>query len=327
MNAAVVPSVALALLVGLFALKGRRTFHEMLFPGLYRSVEFPEDRFPADDAQAFRERVAQGYGRMRDASVVICGITRNDAETLPLTIQRIERMAACFRDHHVVVFENDSTDRTPALLGEWARRNPNVTVLSGPCPGVPGFPSDRFERLAVCRNRYVDWMNATPEAGSQDFVVVVDFDLRGGWSLDGIASTFAGSDWDAVGSNSLGYHNLRRTYYDMAALRPRTVLRETWWHRLVGEAWQLRRGTPMIAVESAFGGLGVYRRDVFRSRRYSGRLDGAPACEHLSLNADGRLRAFLNPSQITVAGTQEQRAMKAHWPAWLWNLNLVLRNW
>ena len=327
MSAAVVPSVTLALLVGLFALKGRRTFHEMLFPGLYRSVEFPEDRFPADDAHAFRERVADGYDRMRNASVVICGITRNDAETLPLAIQRIERMAACFRDHHVVVFENDSTDRTPALLGEWAGRNPNVTVLSEPSQGVQGLPSDRFERLALCRNRYVDWMNATAKGGREGYVIVLDFDLRGGWSLDGIASTFAENDWDAVGSNSLGYHNLRRTYYDMAALRPRTVLRETWWHRLVGEAWQLRRGTPMIPVESAFGGLGVYRREVFRSRRYSGRFHGAPACEHLSLNPDGRLRAFLNPSQITVVGTQEERATREQWPAWRRDLHHLLRNW
>jgi hypothetical protein len=327
MSAALGLSVALALLVGLFAFKGRRTFHEMLFPGLYRSVGFPEDRFPAADAHAFRERVARGYGRMRDTSVVICGITRNDAETLPLTIRRIERMAACFRDHHVVVFENGSTDRTPALLGEWAGWNPNVTVLSEPRRGVPGFPSDRFERLALCRNRYVDWMNAAADAGSQGYVVVVDFDLRGGWSLDGIASTFAEDDWDAVGSNSLGYHNLRRTYYDTAALRPRTVLQESWWHRLVGEAWQLRRGTPMIPVESAFGGLGVYRREVFRSRRYSGRLDGAPACEHLSLNADGRLRAFLNPSQITVVGTQEHRAAREQWPVWRRDLHLLLRNW
>lgn len=327
MSATAVLSVALALLAALFALKGRRTFHEMLFPGLYRSVAFPEDRFPADDAHAFRERVAQGYGRMRDTSVVICGITRNDGETLPLTIRRVERMGACFREYHVVVFENGSTDRTPALLAAWAKHNPDVTILSEPRQGVPSLPRERFERLAACRNRYVDWMNTAPEAGGRDYVVVVDFDLRGGWSLDGIASTFAQGDWDAVGSNSIGYHNLRRTYYDVAALRPRTALRETWWHRLVGEAWQLRRGAPMIPVESAFGGLGVYRREVFRSRRYSGRLAGEPACEHLSLNDDGRLRAFLNPSQITVVGTQEPRAEREHWPAWRRNLHLLLRNW
>jgi glycosyltransferase involved in cell wall biosynthesis len=311
--------VALAAFTTILVLKGRGTLHEMLYPGLYRSADFPEDRFPAGDHAAFRAKVARGYACMKGASVVICGITKDDAETLPRTIRRIERTGASFREHRVVVFENDSTDGTPAILREWAGRNPNVRILSESLRGLPDFPKDRYGRLACCRNRYLDHLNG-------EYVIVVDMDLRGGWSLDGIASTFAETGWDAVASNSIGYHNLRRSYYDVAALRPRTVLKDGWSYRVFGEGWQLRRGDPMIPVESAFGGLCVYRREVFLSRRYAGASGGVPACEHLALNADGRLRFFLNPSQITVAGTQEAKGYEAKRP-WRRHLHRLLRNW
>ena len=77
--AAEVLLTALGLLAVLLAWKGRGTLHERLHPGLYRSVDFPEERFPAHDGARFRERRrAGGYERMKTASLVICGITRND---------------------------------------------------------------------------------------------------------------------------------------------------------------------------------------------------------------------------------------------------------
>ncbi|NJD20214.1 MAG: glycosyltransferase family 2 protein, partial [Gemmatimonadetes bacterium] len=320
------PREQLGLFVALLVLKGRGTLHEMLFPRLYRGVDFPESRYPARDEGGFRARVERGYARMREASVAVCGITRDDEETLPLTIRRIEKTGARFRDHRVVVFEDGSKDRTPEILREWTARNPRVTVLPPPPPGEPGPPAERFGRLAGCRNRYVEHLNAAPELLDVDHVLVVDMDLRGGWSLDGLASTFAEDGWDAVGSNSLGYHNLRRTYYDLAALRPRAVLEDSVRWRVFGEAWQLRRGGALIPVESAFGGLGVYRREVFRTRRYAGTHAGTPACEHLALNEDGALRFFLNPSQITVAGTQEAKGDPTV-PRWRRDLRRLLGNW
>lgn len=317
-------AASLAFLGVLLAAKGRRTVHEAFNPSLYRAAEFPEGRYRSADPEAFRAQVERGYSVMSRSSVVFCGITRNDEAAIPLTIRRLERSAAAFRTYRVVIFENGSSDRTPALLREWASRDPNVTVLSDDDSYSHG---ERFERLARCRNAYVDFLNGTPELRDVDYVIVVDFDLHGGWSRDGLASTFAEEGWDAVGSNSLGYHGLRLTYYDTAALRPPSVLDHTGWYRVFGEGWRWKRGMPMFPVHSAFGGLAVYRRGVFASRRYSGTFENAPACEHLSLNLDGALRVFLNPSQITVVGSQTPRALLEAMPAWHRNLHLLLRNW
>jgi hypothetical protein len=316
----------LALAAALLAWKGKETLHERLCRPLYRSADFPEARYPARDAAGFREKAARGYQRMQGMTIVICGITRNDAETLPLAIRRIEKTGALFADYRVVLFENDSRDETLALLRNWEKANAKVTILSDSLRGRPDLAESRFARLACCRNRYRDHIAHTPGLAGYPWVMVVDLDLRGGWSLDGIAASFAEEGWDGVAANAIGYHNLRRTYYDTLALKPSTVLKRTWFHRLIGEGWQLRRGDPLIPVESAFGGLALYRREVFDARRYAGTAGGREACEHHALNADGGLRFFLNPSQITITGTQECRE-KSGGPAWRSGLARVFLNW
>lgn len=317
---------ALGAFSALLVLKGRGTLHEMLYPRLYRRSDFPENHFPADDPAGFRAKTARGYEKMSRASLVVCGITKDDAETLPLTIRRIEKTGALFRSYRVVIFENDSVDGTLGMLRAWEASNPNVTVLSESLCGHPDFPGDRFARLALCRNRYVDHLDASPELADCDYVLVVDLDLTGGWSLDGIASSFAETGWDAMASNSIGYHSLRRTYYDTLALRPQTILEPRWFYRIIGEAWKLRRGAPPIPVLSAFGGLCLYRRDALRSRRYAGTYEGVEACEHLALHGDGDMRFFLNPSQITVVGTQEDKGYgePRHWRG---RLRRIFLNW
>jgi hypothetical protein len=313
--------------VALSLIKGVGTLHERLFPRLYESVEFPEDFFPAEDPVAFARLVEAGYERMKEIRVVICAVSRDDAPTLPLTIERIERTGARFKEYQVVVFENDSMDDTLKLLESWAARNRRVKVLSRSLTETPEFRGHFEFRLAYCRNHYLEWTIHSGECPAWEFAIVLDTDLRGGWSLDGIAATFGRSDWDAVASTSIGYYLLRRTFYDTYALRPRSVLKSSLWYSLVGSATQLRRGQPMIPVEAAFGGLGIYRRRVFETRRYDGLLRGALVCEHVPLTADSDLRCFLSPSQITVPGTQqlvERRGGGAHWKRKLRN---ALLNW
>ena len=318
--------ILLALLAVLLIWKGKGTLHEALFPKLYKSEIFPEDRFPAKDAEGFRKKTARGYESMKKAAIIICGITRDDAETLPLTIRRIEKTGKLFADYRVVIFENDSTDQTLAILRQWEKANPKVTILSESLRGQPLFSGSRFVRLAACRNRYLDHIGRSPELAAFPYAMVVDMDLGGGWSDDGIASSFGETGWDAVASNAIGYHNLRKTYYDTLALKPPSVLKRTWLYRLVGEGWQFRRGDPLIPLESGFGGLALYRREALRGRRYDGTGEDAEACEHRALNADHGLRFFLNPSQITVIGTQVDKTATGISP-WRRNLARIFLNW
>ena len=140
-----------------------------------------------------------------------------------------------------------------------------------------------------------------------DYIIVVDTDLEGGWSYDGIAHTFGQNGWDFVGSNGLVY--VRRTvqhcispiyiqrYYDAWAFRhlnhpvahPNSLI----------NMLNVFRGEPMMPVLSAFGGVGIYTSTAFLSSYYSGE-----DCEHVSFHQRmamrGYPRIFMNPSQITL---------------------------
>ncbi|MEM5787804.1 MAG: hypothetical protein AAGU11_10845 [Syntrophobacteraceae bacterium] len=318
--------IAIALFIALVLIKGRLTLHERIYPRLYGGIEFPEDFFPAKNETEYRKKVLEGFRNIRCTSVVICAITRNDAEVLPLTIGRIEKLGSLFSDYRVIVFENDSIDATPDILKRWEKANSRVKILSGSLRGSPVAFGTRTEKLAWFRNRYLDEMRNSAEYESFNYVIVLDMDLKGGWSYDGVASSFSRLDWDAAASNSIGYHNLRRTYYDTYALKPESILTRGLSGKILGNGSQIQRNGSFIEVRSAFGGLCVYRKDKLLSRKYSGILEGRPVSEHVPLNSDGSMKFILNPSQITLTGTQEDKEHPARLP-WTRSLRLMFLNW
>jgi hypothetical protein len=82
----------------------------------------------------------------------------------------------------------------------------------------------------------------------------------------------------------------------------------------------------LLCTTSGFGGLALYRKEAIVSRSYAGTVNGQTVCEHVSLNADNSLRCFLNPSQITLIGTQEEKKYQPRSP--LSNtLFGLFRNW
>jgi glycosyltransferase involved in cell wall biosynthesis len=314
------------LLTGLLLFKRTATLHERIFPKLYKSVDFPEDRYPPADRNTFEKKVAAGYHNMKNLNVIICGLTKDDAGILPLTILRIEKTGGCFRDYRVIVYENDSNDNTLDILRKWEAINPRVKVITESIQGTPLLQLSRTEKLACFRNHYLQLIKDSEEYTPFDFVIVVDMDLKGGWSNDGIAASFSRQDWDIVASNSTGYHYMRKTYYDTFALLPKTILKASWLYKIIGDGWQFRRGDEFIRIQSGFGGLALYRKDAILSRQYSGIVNGEKKCEHISLNADNRLKCFLNPAQITVVGTQDEKRYKQK-SLWVDTLHKLFLNW
>lgn len=258
-------------------------------------------------------RVARGYRRMSESRVVLCGLARDVAGVLPRTIARLESLGERFADYQVVIYENDSVDETRATLARWAHRNPRVhvesEVLNAPVNPVARC-TQRATRMAAYRNRCHDYVRK--ECADFDAVIVVDTDLPGGWSEDGIADTFGQPGWDFVGSNGIILKRLGMTLdvplqYDAWAFRlddemsPLTTaaVNAMWW----------RVGEPMVPVTSCFGGVGVYRTEAFLSSRYEG-WDSEHIPFHAGMRAAGYRRTFLNPSQITYYG---QRKRKSDW--------------
>lgn len=269
-------------------------------------TDFPEDIFPVDESRQpeYQERIERGRQRMAECSVVVCGLSRDVRQYLPRTATRIERLGEMFADYRVSLFENDSTDATVEFLSDWCHRNSRVEYLSttkGHRKYERSRSLERAKWLAFCRNQYRELIQR--KYSKFDYVIVVDTDLAGGWSYDGIAHTFGHDQWDYVGSYGLDRRLDRKPgrppffHFDTWAYRPAIgILEQTLEHP---RDLDLPRGGPLLPVESCFGGVGIYRMECMLAAEYAG-----GDCEHVifhnRLRHAGFSRQFFNPSQLVL---------------------------
>lgn len=268
----------------------------------------PADRFSVEYCQ----RLDEGYERLRNSRVVIAGLARNVEWILPWTSARIDYLSSLCKRAEVLIYENDSSDQTVAMLQRWSNQRRRRIHLISESHDDPVHPPkrclDRAERMAhyrsVCQaeilHRFSDF----------DYVILIDTDLIGGFSYDGIAHTMGYNTWDFVGSNGIIYKRLGLSlncvaHYDAWAYREDqefTPLSARYINRL-----NFKRGEPMIPLYSCFGGMGIYRMQAFQAGEYDGK-DTEHVGFHRSMRQKGFGQQFLNPSQIAVYGRKHRRA-------------------
>lgn len=277
----------------------------------FQGVAFPEHAFPPEPsgAEAYFAACRRGYAAMAGLRVAITGLARDLGPVLPITIRRIENLTRSFADARIVVFENDSRDETRSELVRWAARNRQVELITE-VRADPVNPTTRClaraARMAAYRTRCQEAVLAS--CAGFDATIIIDFDIQGGFSCDGIASSFGQPGWDFVGSNGLicRRHGLRMNalrQYDTWALRFDDRLTPLSTSAAGGLVYE--RGEPLVPVTSCFGGLGIYTMEAFRAGRY-GSDDLEHATFHRSLAAAGFGRLFLNPSQLVVYGRRHR---------------------
>jgi len=255
-------------------------------------------------------------------SVCICSLARDCAPALRRNLPLLDSMCARFRSAHVVIVENDSKDESKEVLRRWQAGRSQVRLVlndfgARTLPDAasttvnPSYSRFRIEQMASHRNRYLD--DAATIDGL-DYVIVVDLDLYR-IELDGIAHAFGQSiPWDAQFANgriSDPYRaHLADFYWDTYAFwevgdsTPQTEERmASYWEALQ----PLEKGMPLVAVQSAFCGVGVYRWDAMKGHRYgvepnSGDSRVEVLSEHVYLHrgmiASGHGRLFINPSMV-----------------------------
>ena len=274
------------------------------------SVKFPEHLFRADarPADEVRRAVNQGLTTMRRTNIVMVGLVHNLGSILDLTLRRWVWLGRHFHRFHIVLFENNSTDGTGAVLDRW-RDHPHVTVLQKHFPNrdkgaiVHGEHAvTRFQHMAEYRQQLVDHVRT--HWSHFDHVLVADCDLEVGLSVNGVAEVFShpADTWDFQAANGLSMKSGR--YYDPLAFQtadgqrvkrhPKRASGSEQWRHL-----RFNKGTNLVPVKSAFAGACVYRMNAFLAGRYTGE-----DCEHVtfhhSLFGQGFRKGFLNPSFIVV---------------------------
>jgi len=249
----------------------------------------------------------EGKDYMRTKSVVICTMVKNAEQYIHATMQTLRDIGECFNDYHIIVYENDSTDKTRLFLKELTY-GPNFTLMSEDL-GLPnlgsGTDAKRLETMAMLRNKYLDIVKK--EHTDKDYVVVMDGDIAG-VDLHGLQTSFGlNIDWDAMTSNGLDPYMGNAIYYDILTLvQDGKIQNNLARHALNYPTNQL------IKVESAFGGLAIYKMDAIQNAKYesfafpgvhcSWHPDMRACCEHtglcLSMAKDGHDKIFINPNQV-----------------------------
>lgn len=254
-----------------------------------------------------------------DCDAMVVGLARNCARTIEAAVQGFKAAMPPFRAIHWYIVESDSDDETVAVLNRLRKSVENFGFVS------LGRLADslplRTARLAVCRNRYLDEVQAGLKIGQLGYVFVADLDgINPLVSQAALSSCWSRDGWDVCTANQAG------PYYDIFALRhpewcPGDCVKELDFLRRHGRSWQsaalaavyakmirIPAEADWIEVESAFGGLAVYRAEVLANASYVGLCDdGSEVCEHVTLHQQIRTaggRTFINPAMIN-AGTTE----------------------
>jgi len=255
-----------------------------------------------------------------NSSVVILGIVRDIERTIELDYARFTETFSSFSRVSWFLVESDSKDNSAKKLSAMAAtfENFNYVSLGDLYDSIP----DRTQRMAFARNRYLD--EAKNQFSDYDYVVVADFNnLNKLITRDKILTSWKRDDWEVVTANQEG------PYYDVWALRhelwspndcweahafyrkfikdPEKVLYATVNSRML----KIPNSSEWIKVDSAFGGLGIYKTKAILDCRYSGiDEDGQPICEHVpfhnELTAKGG-KIFINPALTNMKFTDHSR--------------------
>ena len=234
------------------------------------------------------------------AKAVFVGCARSCAPFLDGVLANLEALGATYNAFEVVIVENDSTDDTRDRLRDFAASRANVRLIE-----VDGLERDhpkRTDRIAAARNLYTAAVGE-PRYADCDDLVMLDFDDVNAQRID--ANAFAKARawlWQEPERRAV-FANSAPFYYDIWALRHPNWSPDDCWARVrearpvMGQEEAVRRfvaarqvsiarAAAPIPVDSAFGGLAIYRREPALGHTYAG-LDagGEEVCEHVAFNA------------------------------------------
>ena len=260
---------------------------------------------------------------MLDINILCVGIIRNGASCLHRSVTTIDKAFSFTTKKQWLIIESDSDDNTVDLLDSLKNEIPNFFFSS--MGSLKERMPHRTERIAFCRNQYLQHVFENPRFAEVEYVVMADLDgVNDGLNWQAALSCWTRTDWDACFANQSG------AYYDVWALRhPIWSPNDCWqqaaflshfgmnddYARLVSVAsrmMEIPSTSQWIPVTSAFGGLGIYKKNILKDLQFRGLgSSGAPECEWVSFNehlCHKGYKLFINPQMIN-GGFNEHSAI------------------
>lgn len=266
--------------------------------------------------------------------VIIAATIRNNINYLPITFPKILEIRKLFSpESQIVVVENDSIDGTKEFLDRAQKIHQNIKIFH--FDGLDKKIEKRTPRLAFCRNFIMNYIHTN--FADFDYIILADMDIvLTQFKPENILDCFKVTEsWDMLCSNS------QPMYYDIWALRCNKMgMNYDCWDKIVHEMqqgfprqicvqrnvrpWQIPidPNGDLIPVESAFGGLAIYKLQATKNCKYVGLNSSCPlvgifpdkdlvgrcneeCCEHVAFHRDMReknnAKLFILPSLLVLA--------------------------
>jgi len=279
--------------------------------------------------------------KQSDSSILIVGVVKNISTTLQMDIDRLNRAFMKFKKIDYFLVESNSSDSSLKALKAMKESRNNFDFFQ--LGETSSSRETRTEALAYARNCYLEYLNNTPKSEKPDFVVVADFNnLNKKLSCDSVDSCWERVDWDVCTANQTG------RYYDIWALRHEHWSPNDCWsqfhfllsigmrkdkayaYSINGRMIKIPKTLDWIEVDSAFGGIAIYKAETLQDASYVGTSEvGGMICEHVTLHSKLRekgFKIFVNPRFINFAYTDHSRNTRFWWRLGRFTKHLVLSN-
>ena len=235
--------------------------------------------------------------KMKNYNVIFAGTTKNTELYIKNVLNYIDKCGEKFKSYIVIIYENDSDDKTRDILIENKKDNyyyifeDNITEPR------------RTMRLENGRNKILEKVNEINNKGGYTYLIMLDMDdvNSSGNFINSIESCFNYDfdEWDMLGGNQ------KKEYYDVWALRKKGLLeydflgesnkttssneRKEEANHVVGNIFFEKNG--LIDVDSAFGGISIYKLTSIKNCKYIGSYKNNEypeikneKCEHVEFN-------------------------------------------
>jgi hypothetical protein len=215
-----------------------------------------------------------------EKKIIICGVGKNVESGFKNIMNSSKELVKNFSDYRIIIYENNSTDQTKVLYSQWAKEDLKIRFISEILSSnflrsfYPNNGNVRTKLISRARNIVLSEALKT-QYDDFDYIMMVDLDDFEAWDVPNILDTIENpqKQWDAVFANGA---------YDMYAFRaqqykfgPELLGFEEWQdvYKIYGQklSQELQKGN-WFKVESAFGGLAIYRREALKGSSYDGML-------------------------------------------------------
>jgi hypothetical protein len=260
--------------------------------------------------------------------ILLVGTVSNVAKTIKKELRIVKEAFGSFDKVEIFLVESDSTDDTVEILNHIRQGDKDFNFITkGEL--AHKYP-DRIARIAYCRNIYVRFIKQNYEKKLWQYVAVADLDgMNKKLKKRAINSCFETEiKWDGMMANQ------KFGYYDIYALRAKNWVEidcfselqklkasnenlKVSQNRVVNFIYNfnhfdnlremaifskmkvIARKSPLIRVESAFGGLALYKTIVFLNSNYddSNHVESEHVAFHKKLTNNGFI-FYINPNLI-----------------------------